>query len=133
LSYAPIDLTSRIHDERRRELRQICLALPEATVEEGQHLTFRVRGRTFAYHLFDHHGDGMVALNCKVDAGANRVLVGADPARYSIPPYLGHHGWVALRLDLPDIDWSEIEDLVTDSYCLVAPTRLARLVTSLNS
>jgi hypothetical protein len=128
MSRQPVDLTSPVHDERRRELRRIYLAMPEATVEEGQHLTFRVRGRTFAYHLFDHHGDGVVALNCKVDSGANHVLANEDPARYSIPPYLGHHGWVALRPDLPDIDWAEIEDLMADSYCLVAPSRLAHLV-----
>jgi hypothetical protein len=50
--------------ERRARLAEICLALPEATAEGERHVGFRVHGRTFAYYLDDHHGDGRVALNC---------------------------------------------------------------------
>jgi len=46
----------------------MCLALPEAGREiHAQHARFHVRNRTFAYFLNDHHGDGIVAVTCKVD------------------------------------------------------------------
>ena len=45
-----------------------------------------------------------------------------------MPSYLGSRGWVALRLDVGEVDWAEVEDLVTDSYVQVAPKRLAAQV-----
>src|SRR5204862_1723368 len=75
--------------ERRARLAEICLALPEATAEGGQHVGFRVRGRTFAYYLDHHHGDGRVALNCKVPPGDLEPLAALDPARFFVPAYLG--------------------------------------------
>jgi hypothetical protein len=40
--------------------------------------------------------------------------------------YLGARGWIAVRLDTPEVDWDEVADLVTGSYRLVAPKRLVR-------
>jgi predicted DNA-binding protein (MmcQ/YjbR family) len=107
-------------------LRAICLALPEATEKEswGADPTFRVRDRIFAMRKA---GDGRVSLWCKAPPGAQDVLVGADPARFFVPPYVGHHGWVGVRLDVPT-DWDEVADLVADSYRLTAPKRLAALL-----
>jgi len=39
--------------------------------------------------------------------------------------YIGARGWVGLRLDAGRIDWDLVAELVTDSYLLVAPKRLA--------
>ena len=50
-------------DRRLVRLTKICLALPEATRDyNGQHAGFRVRKKTFAYFLNDHHGDGNKVL-----------------------------------------------------------------------
>lgn len=114
--------------DRRRQIVDICRALPEVTVEEQQHITFRVRGKTFAYYLDDHHGDGRVALNCKVPPHENQELVVADPKRFFIPAYVGPRGWVGLYLDLPEVDWDEVSELVRDSYRLIAPKRLGRTI-----
>ena len=111
-------------EQRRARLVDVCLALPEATVEGERHLIFRARGRTFAYYLDDHHGDGRVGLVCKVAPGENDELVRLDPARFYRPDYVGPRGWVGLRLDLDDLDWDEVADLVLGSYRLVAPKRL---------
>ena len=43
---------------------------------------------------------------------------------------MAHRGWIALRLDLPKIDWKEVEELVTESYRLVAPKRLSSLLST---
>jgi predicted DNA-binding protein (MmcQ/YjbR family) len=52
------------------------------------------------------------------------MLVWSDPERYFRPPYVGHRGWLGVYLDVP-VDWDEIENLVTDAYCLIAPRKLA--------
>ena len=109
-----------------KRLTVLALALPEAKRElSGSHATFRVRKKVFAYFLNDHHGDGIVALACKVMPAENTALANAQPKRYYLPAYIGPRGWVALRLDLAKIDWSEVRDLLLGSYLLTAPKRLA--------
>jgi predicted DNA-binding protein (MmcQ/YjbR family) len=116
-------------DPRLTRLSEICAALPEAERERhGRHAQFRVRNRTFAYFLDDHHGDGRVGLNAKAPEGAADALIEAEPGRFRRPAYLGHRGWIGLHLDVGEIDWDEVADVVTESYVLVAPKRLAREV-----
>ena len=124
----PEERSITFDDPRRVRLREICQELPEVTIRDGQHITFQVRNRTFAYYLDNHHGDGRVAVTCKTWPGENTALVDRDPVRYFIPAYLGPRGWVGLRLDLPDMDWDEVDDLVHESYQLIAPKRLASQV-----
>lgn len=118
-----------------REKRQltrvsaICLRLPEATREvTGDHATFHVRKKIFAYFLDDHHGDGIVGVLCKVLPGDNAALIVADPVKFYMPAYVGPRGWVGLRLDVGEVDWDEVAELITHSYVMVAPRKLAELV-----
>ena len=113
-------------DRRLVRLTKICLALPEATRDyNGQHAGFYVRKRTFAYFLNDHHGDGIVAVTCKLLPGDNKALAASNPERFYMPAYVGSRGWVALRLDRGEIDWEEVNELVVGSYRMVAPKALA--------
>ena len=57
---------------------------------------------------------------------ANEGLIAASPERFYMPSYIGHRGWVGLRLDASEVDWTEVADFVTDSYVAVAPKKLAR-------
>lgn len=50
-----------------------------------------------------------------------------EPERFFRPPYVGHRGWLGVRLDV-DVDWAEIDRIVRDAYRLVAPKSLAALV-----
>jgi len=103
-------------------LRTICLALPEAEEKEAWgDPTFRVCDKIFA---MEKRGDGRLSVWCKAQPGSQMVLVGADPKRFFVPPYVGHKGWVGMRLDTHP-DWAEVAALVKRSYCLVAPRRLA--------
>jgi predicted DNA-binding protein (MmcQ/YjbR family) len=107
-------------------LRAICLALPEAVEKETWDTqTFRVRDKIFA--MRSNH-EGRIALWCKAPAGAQQVLVGSDPRLFFVPPYVGHKGWIGVRLDLDETDWDEIAGFITDSYLMTAPKRLAALV-----
>ena len=116
-------------DRRLTRLTKICLAMPEATLRSmGRHAAFQVRKKIFAYFLDDHHGDGIVGINCKVLPGDNAALIASNPARFYMPAYIGSRGWVGLRLDVDAVDWEEVEELVTHSYRLVAPRRLAAAV-----
>jgi hypothetical protein len=60
--------------------------------------------------------------------GDNAALTNAQPAKFYLPAYIAHRGWVALRLDVGQIDWEEAKELVHGSYRLAAPKRLAVLV-----
>jgi hypothetical protein len=116
-------------DRRLVRLSKICLAFPEASRKIlGSHASFLVRKKTFAYFLNDHHGDGIVAVTCKVLPGENQALAAAQPDRFYLPAYIGPRGWVALRLDTGAIDWEEVTELVTVGYRLAAPKTLAAQV-----
>jgi hypothetical protein len=118
-----------VDDPRLRRLAEICLALPETTREDsGRHATFRIQKRAFAYWLDDHHGDGIDGIVCKARWGEADALVAADPERFYKPAYVGPRGWVGLRLDGGEIDWTEVTDLVTESYLSMAPKKLAEMV-----
>jgi hypothetical protein len=108
-------------------LRRICLGLPETT-ERLSHgaPTFFVRGkRAFLMVLDDHHGDGRFALWCAAADGVQQLLVGADPDRFFVPPYVGHRGWLGVRLDR-GLDWDELAGIAEDAYARVAPAKLVR-------
>ena len=106
-------------------LRAICLALPETVEKEAWgDPTFRVRDKIFA---MEKRGDGRNSVWCKAPPGSQMVLVGADPERFFVPPYVGHKGWVGMRLD-SNPDWDEVATMVKRSYRLIAPKRLAALV-----
>ncbi len=116
-------------DPRLTRLTKLGLAFPDTTRRvHGDHAAFLVRKKTFAYFLDNHHGDGIVAVTCKVMPAENAALVAAQKNRFYLPAYIGPKGWVALRLDIGEIDWGEVSDLLTTSYMLVAPKRLAAIV-----
>ena len=106
-------------------IREICLALPE-TSERLSHgaPTFFVRGkRAFAMVLSNHHGDGRFAIWCAAPDGMQRLLLESEPERFFVPPYVGHRGWLGVRLDRR-LDWDELAGIVEDAYGEVAPPKL---------
>jgi predicted DNA-binding protein (MmcQ/YjbR family) len=112
-----------------RTLTETCLALPESTRDvSGQHATFKVRKKVFAYYLHDHHGDGIISVCFKMPPGAGPALIASDGYHYYSPAYIGPRGWVGYRLDLGETDWDEVEGRVTASYRQVAPKRLLTLL-----
>jgi hypothetical protein len=104
-------------------LRAICLRFPEAEEAGGVgDPTFKVRGRIFAMR---HGHEGRPSLWCKAPPGVQGALVETAPARFFVPPYVGHHGWAGAWLDA-DQDWAELADLVEESYRMTAPKTLVR-------
>jgi predicted DNA-binding protein (MmcQ/YjbR family) len=105
-----------VHVER---LRAICMVLPEATeVETFGNPTFRVATKPFA--VFERYqGAPVVTVKASLDDQAALV----DREGFEVAAYVGHHGWTNVRLDL-DVPWSEIDELVVESYRIQAPKRL---------
>jgi hypothetical protein len=105
-------------------LRALCLALPEATerISHGEPTWF-VRGKkTFATYA-NHHHDDRLSFWCAAPDGAQEILIATNPERFFRPPYVGHRGWIGVRLDVP-VDWDQIADLIVDAYRTVAPKKL---------
>jgi predicted DNA-binding protein (MmcQ/YjbR family) len=105
-------------------LRQLCLALPETTerLSHGEPTWFVRDKKTFVMYA-NHHHDDRLGFWCAAPAGVQEALVGSDPERFFVPPYVGHRGWLGVWLDVP-VDWAEIGEIVEDAYRLVAPKRL---------
>jgi hypothetical protein len=106
-------------------VRQLCLALPE-TSERPSHgaPTFFVREkRSFVMVWDNHHADGIFGLWVAAPPGNQELLVAADPERFFRPPYVGHRGWLGVRLD-GAVDWDEVAGIVEDAWATVAPAKL---------
>ena len=109
-----------------QRLREICLALPETT-ERTTHgeSGFFVRDKKLFVTLDDHHhGADHLGFWCAAPPGAQEACIAADPDRYFRPPYLGHRGWLGVRID-SEPPWDEIAEIVRDAYRQVAPKTLA--------
>ena len=106
-------------------LREICGAFPEVAETGGVGSpSFKVRDKIFAMrHALRLPSGERPSMWCKARRGVQEMLVGSAPARFAVPPYVGHHGWVAIFLD-GDVDWEELTDLVEESYRMTAPKRL---------
>ena len=106
------------------------MSVPEAGAEVAgeSHLAFRIRKRIFAYYLFDHHGDGKIAFCCKSSLSEQRRLVKDDAVSFFVPAYLGSKGWIAIRLDLEEVDWDTVSELARRAYQDLAPRKLAALL-----
>lgn len=122
-------------------LRAICVALPHAYEEDAWLGTrWRVRGRTFAHVLTVEAGrppayaraagtDGPVCIVTFHSAGPE-----LDALRRTGPPFFAPP-WgpdvIGLRLGTDGDgggDWDEIAELITESFCVRAPARLAEQV-----
>ena len=103
-------------------MRAIALALPEATEELtwGTEINFRVRKKIFLF-------PGSGASIC-VKAEREELPALLDDPRCRPAPYLARGGWIVLDFDTAKIDWDEVRELVTSSYCLIAPKTLAAKV-----
>src|ERR1700728_3432409 len=96
-------------------VRDACLGPPEAEefVSHGSP-NFRVRGKTFATYVVNHHGDGRVALWLNAAPGAQESRVRAEPAHFFVPPYVGPRGWLGVILDR-GIGWNRIPAMIRES------------------
>jgi hypothetical protein len=107
-------------------IRAICLALPgcEERTSHGSPAFFA--GRQFVMLCPDgHHDDRFPHLWCAAPSGAQEELAKTEPGRFFRPPYVGHRGWIGVRLD-GDVDWDEIAAICEEAHRTVAPAPFRR-------
>ena len=103
-------------------LRAICLALPESYEEvTWSDATFRVRKKIFA-SASDHGTKTTVALKTSRE---EQVALLASGGPFYRPAYVGSKGWIGIDLTSPDVDWSDVSELVRESFRLIAPKGLS--------
>ena len=106
-------------------VREVCLWFPEsAEVISHGSPDFRVRGKTFATYVINHHGDGRIALWLNAPAGAQELYTKEEPKHFFVPPYVGPRGWLGVHLD-KGISWKRVAKLVREAYEKVAPPALS--------
>jgi predicted DNA-binding protein (MmcQ/YjbR family) len=108
------------------ELRAVCHGLPDAYEEQAwTGRRWRIRKRTFAHVLTLDSDDGPSTVMTFRSAGEE-----LDILQQSGHPFFTA-GWggdvMGIVLD-DDTDWTEVAELVTESYCLLAPKKLVAQV-----
>ena len=87
---------------------------------------FKVRRRTFAYlfAIADPQGRQFTMLSCRADPDEREALLAGGH-----PYFAPRHGEDRLGVIFDEhSDWDELAELITTSYLIVAPAKLAALV-----
>jgi predicted DNA-binding protein (MmcQ/YjbR family) len=108
-------------------LRACCLSLPEAWEEAawvGRRFLVRKRNFAHVFALCDEGGTVQTILALRSPDEEREVLVAHGHPFFAL-------GWgrdaVGMVVD-GDTDWDEVRELVTESYCVLAPKKLVALV-----
>ncbi|MGH3881411.1 MAG: MmcQ/YjbR family DNA-binding protein [Actinophytocola sp.] len=118
-------------------LRPICLGLPEAYEEPAWVGTrWRIRKRTFAHVLRVAPGQPPVhAKEASVDGESTVLTFRSRSPELEVltdtgyPFYRPAWGRDVVGMILhADVDWSEVAELLTESYCVQAPHKLVEQV-----
>ncbi len=106
-----------------KQLRAICLALPE-TSEDRQFGSpvWRAGKKVFA-QAYCYRATLKLQLSFWVGVDQQALLT-RDP-NFSIPPYMGHNGWIALDVTRA-ANWREIRSLALFSYRHFANGRMLK-------
>ena len=130
---SPGDVPPEILDQ----LRRICRELPEAYEEPSWiGVRWRIRARTVAHVYTPDPDSAAVYASHTVDGEAPTVMTVRVPVEdlfgltaRGFPFFRAPWGDNVLAVVLGDhTDWTEIAELVTDSYCEMAPKFLAARV-----
>lgn len=126
-----------VQPEVLTRLRAICLALPETYEEQAWVGTrWRVRKKTFAHVLRVAPGQPPVhAREASVDGPSTVLIFRSQGPELEVLTATGdpfyRPGWgrgVVGMILRADLDWTEVAELLTDSYRVQAPLKLARRV-----
>jgi predicted DNA-binding protein (MmcQ/YjbR family) len=108
-------------------VRGICLTYPEsAEVRAWGRPTFRAGKKIFIMVSASMDRPYTIVFKPETD---ERLAYLEDP-RFFSPAYWGPGGWLAIDIDSPSTDWTELAELIDTSYRQVA---LKRQLTALDS
>lgn len=131
---------AEVPGELVRRLAEVCLALPEAYQERAWvGVRWRIRSTTFAHVLPVSESGPPAYARAAAPKGPMVVLTFRSSGeelhalRHAGPPYFPaqwsrHLVGRSLSEDGAEVDWDELAELLTESYCTVAPKKLLALV-----
>ena len=113
------------HDRELARVRTVCAALPEVTERpsHGSPAWFVRDKKTIAMFVDDHHGDGILGIWCAAPPGVQEQMIDEDPDVFFRPPYVGHRGWIGVRLS-KTVTNAELRSILEDAFRVVAPRTL---------
>lgn len=105
------------------------MGLPEvsARLSHGAPSFFIRDKKTLAMFHDNHHEDGELGVWCPAPPGVQAQVVDTQPDRFYVPAYVGHRGWLGIRLN-NDPDWDEVKAVLVEAYRAVAPKKLVALL-----
>jgi hypothetical protein len=102
----------------------VCRRFPESYEDKAWAGTrWRVRKRTFAHVLDVESKEGLRTILIFRSSGPE-----LDMLQHSGHPFFGAWASTIGMVIEPATDWEEVAELVTESYCLLAPKKLVALV-----
>jgi predicted DNA-binding protein (MmcQ/YjbR family) len=117
-------MTASAYDRALKQVRSLCLALPEAReVKAWGHPTFRAGKKMFA--AFGEGVEGVAGSTLHLKVGHDRQEELLKDERFFPTPYSAHQGWVSLRID-GQTDWDEVSGLIREAYRQVALKRMLK-------
>jgi YjbR len=129
--------SAEVPEELVARLRTVCMALPEAYEEQAWIGTrWCIRRKTFAHvvqvdqgwppvYAREAGGDGPMSVLTFRSSGAELDALTDAGHPFFRPPWAPNVIGLVL---VDDVDWDEVAELVTDSYRLLAPRKLAAAV-----
>src|SRR5215218_4142014 len=116
-----------VEDGVLERLRACCLALPDAAEEQawvGRRFVVRKRNFAHVFAMCDERGVVSTIMAFRSPDEERDALVASGH-----PFFLLGWGRDAVGMVLEDgTDWEEVRELVTESYCVLAPKKLVALV-----
>lgn len=116
-----------VPDDVEIRLRDICVALPDVTEEQAWKGTrWVVRKKTFAHVLGVQIGetDPIVVLSFRSEGEELEIL-----RHVGHPFFVLGWGRDAMGMVIDETtDWDEVGEIVTESYCVLAPRKLTAVV-----
>jgi hypothetical protein len=108
-------------------VRSVCLALPGAAekVSHGRPCFFTKK--VFAIYggvTKGDHSSGRYDRSVLVLPDPDEAVSLLQDGRFFVPAYWGPSGWIGLDLEAADPDWTEVAELVQDSFRMTAPAAL---------
>ncbi|WP_231893419.1 MmcQ/YjbR family DNA-binding protein [Rossellomorea aquimaris] len=103
-------------------VREVCMAFPtvDERVDGFGHTSFRVKDKPFV--ILEEQAE--LSLSIKVPPTTQDILL--EQTGFRKAPYIGRHGWIVVEIE--EVNWKQIADLIREGYVRVAPKKLANEV-----
>jgi hypothetical protein len=101
-------------------VRRIATGLPEVEEVSGERVSWRVRGKLFAWVARERDGGGLAV---RVDREEKRLILEGGSDAYFTSPHCD--GYPAVQIHLDRIDERELAERIEEAWLVQAPKRLA--------